>query len=279
MLIDYKFILGQVESAESLGFTELLAKGGVVMYPLVFLSILAILLIVFYLLTIKRSNVVNDRFMNSAEALIRKRDYLGLIASCHRDNSAIAQIAEKSLDFVTKNSSSEFAEVREVAEAEGSRQAGKLNQRISYLADVGSIAPMIGLLGTVLGMISSFFEISTGQAEGVRQMQLAGGVYEALITTATGLSIGIIAMTAYAIFRARVQNYIAELEAASTHLMALLSAQFRKTARRRQEGAVHRGGLDYDDEDEESGYSSDEFRPKPTGPTPIEERRRDLGGL
>lgn len=209
-------------------YTFVVEKGGIVMYPLAFLSILTLVLVFFYFLTIRRNSVVSDRFMNSAEALIRKHDYLGLVAQCHNENKAISRIAEKTLDFMTKNSGVSFNEVREVAEAEGSRQAGILSQRISYLADIGAIAPMIGLLGTVIGMIKSFYQIAAGNFEGVKQMQLAGGVSEALITTAAGLIIGISALVFYSIFRGRVQKYIAELEAASTHLMALLAAQYNR---------------------------------------------------
>ncbi len=273
---------GEETTEKALGFTELLEKGGVVMYPLILLSVAAVVLIVFYLLTISRRNVVNDRFMNAAEALIRKRDYLGLIAACNKENSAIAQITEKSLDFVTKNSSTEFSQVREVAEAEGSRQAGMLNQRISYLADIGSIAPMVGLLGTVIGMIQSFFQISTGGVEGVRQMQLAGGVYEALITTATGLTIGIVSMIFYSFFRGRVQKYISELEAAATHIMALLGAQLKKSAARQAGGqpVAQQVPSFYDEPDYGSATEEElDHRPAPTGPTPIQEDRPDLGGI
>jgi biopolymer transport protein ExbB len=179
-----------------------------------------------YLLTIRRNAVVSDRFMNAAEAMIRKRDYLGLVAYCHRRNESMARVTQKTLDFFTKYPSASFGDVREVAEAEGSRQAGLLSSRITYLADIGSIAPMVGLLGTVLGMIKSFMRISEGNIqEGVRQMGLAEGVSEALITTAAGLMIGIPALVFYSLFRGRVQKYIAELEAAATHLMALLHTQ------------------------------------------------------
>jgi biopolymer transport protein ExbB len=103
-----------------------------------------------------------------------------------------------------------------------------LSSRITYLADIGSVAPMVGLLGTVLGMIKSFLNISTGGFEGARQMQLASGVSEALITTAAGLMVGIPALVFYSIFRGRVQKYIAELEAASTHFMATLHSQIQR---------------------------------------------------
>ena len=103
-----------------------------------------------------------------------------------------------------------------------------LTSRITYLADIGAIAPMVGLLGTVFGMIKAFLNIASGDVTGVRQMQLAENVSEALITTAAGLMIGIPALAFYSLFRGRVQKYIAELEAAATHLMALLHSQVER---------------------------------------------------
>jgi biopolymer transport protein ExbB len=206
-------------------FLEIIQAGGVMMFPLALISVVGVVLVLLYLLTIRRNAVVSDRFMNAAEAMIRKRDYLGLVAYCHRQNESMARVTQKTLDFFTKYPSASFGDVREVAEAEGSRQAGLLSSRITYLADIGSIAPMVGLLGTVLGMIKSFMEIAGGDIQGVRQMGLAEGVSEALITTAAGLVIGIPALVFYSFFRGRVQKYIAELEAASTHLMALLHTQ------------------------------------------------------
>ncbi|BDS08253.1 hypothetical protein NT6N_32930 [Oceaniferula spumae] len=215
-------------AGENKDILEILKMGGFMMYPLAVLSIICVVLILLYFLTIRRGSVVSDKFMNAAEALIRKRDYLGLVAHCNRQNQSVARITEKTLDFMTKNTSASFKEVREVAQAEGSRQTGILTQRISYLSDVGTIAPMAGLLGTVIGMIRAFMEIASGNYEGVHANKLAEGVYQALVTTASGLVIGITAVIFYSVFRGRVQKYIAELEAAATHLMALLAAQYNR---------------------------------------------------
>ena len=214
------------ESTEA-GFDllDIVSKGGIMMYPLGLLSIGAVILIFLFFLTIRRNTVVSNRYMHTAEALIEKRDYTGLLNFSKKRNECIARITQRTLGFAAKNTSAAFNELREVAEAEGSRQANSLTQRISYLADIGTIAPMVGLLGTVIGMIKSFLEISGGNYVGVRQMKLAGGVSEALVTTAGGLVVGIIAMTFYSIFRSRVRNYIAELESASTHILALLSSK------------------------------------------------------
>ncbi|GAA5495554.1 tol-Pal system protein TolQ [Rubritalea halochordaticola] len=254
---------------------DLISKGGLVMYPLAGISMFTLILIFLYFLTIRRNAVVSDRFMNSAEALIRKHDYLGLVAQCQRENKSIARVAEKTLDFMTKNSGVSFNEVREVAEAEGSRQAGILTQRISYLSDIGAIAPMIGLLGTVIGMIKSFMEIGQGNFEGVKQMELGGGIAEALITTASGLVIGITALIFYSIFRGRVQKYISELEAAATHLMALLAAQYN-----RRGGATPRQS--YADQTLEDDYTMPVRRTAAVRgdvPSPIEEQRPDVQGI
>jgi biopolymer transport protein ExbB len=224
--------VGQEETAPppppDLKLLDILSEGGIMMYPLALLSIAAVVLIFLFFLTIRRGTVVSDRYMRTAEGLIRKRDYLGLVTFSNRRSESVARITQKTLDFATKNAEASFNEIREVAEAEGSRQASKLTQRITYLSDIGTIAPMVGLLGTVIGMIKSFLEISQGNFEGIRQMKLASGVSEALVTTASGLVIGIIAMIFYSIFRGRVQRYITELEAASTHLLALMSSQFQR---------------------------------------------------
>ncbi|MEM6911419.1 MAG: MotA/TolQ/ExbB proton channel family protein [Verrucomicrobiota bacterium] len=216
------------EPLDWIAFRDYLQQGGIMMYPLAALSFFVVLLVFFYFFTIRKGTVVTNRFMNQAESLLRSRDYLGLIAVCSRSNQAISHVMNKTLDFVTKNPETDFDEAREVAEAEGTRQAGLLNQRITYLNDIGSIAPMVGLLGTVLGMIKSFNEIAETAQIGARQMDFAGGVSEALITTASGLVVGIPALVFYSYFRGRVQSYVSELEAAATHLMALFSAQQKR---------------------------------------------------
>ncbi len=211
-------------------FLEVLAKGGVMMFPLGVMSVITVILVLIFLLTIRRNVIVSDRFMNTAESMINKRDYLGLIAFSHRRNECMARIIQKTLEFMSSNPGIPFENIREVAQTEGSRQAGMLTSRITYLADIGSIAPMVGLLGTVIGMIKAFIEISTGGKQGVREMGLAEGVSEALIATACGLAISIVALACYSFFRGKVQKYIAELEGAATHLIAMLHGQFERQA-------------------------------------------------
>ncbi len=213
------------DGLDDLNVITLLSKGGYTMIALGALSVFTFVLILLYFLTIRRSSIVTNKFMNNAESMIRKRDYLGLIAYSQRRGELVARITQKALDFMTKNPTATQTDIREVAEAEGSRQGGVLTQRISYLADIGGIAPMVGLLGTVIGMIKSFIEIAEGKNEGLKQLQLAEGIWEALITTAVGLVISIVAMVFYSYFRGRVQRHLGELEAAGTHILALVAGQ------------------------------------------------------
>ncbi|MFZ4766878.1 MAG: MotA/TolQ/ExbB proton channel family protein, partial [Roseimicrobium sp.] len=105
------------------GIGDIKHKMGLLFYPMVLLSIFTIMLILFNGFTIRQNAVVSDAFMNSADALIRKQDYLGLLAVCTRRNECVAKVTAKALDFATKNPTASFDEVREVTEAEGSRQA------------------------------------------------------------------------------------------------------------------------------------------------------------
>jgi len=219
--------LAQEQAAKSTDLWQIIQSGGPVMYPLGAVSILALMLIFIYLMTMRRAAVVSNRYMQAADTLIGKGDYIGLLALSNRHNEAIASVMERALNFLASNPASSMAEVREIAEAEGIRLAGLWNQRISYLADIGSIAPMLGLLGTVLGMITSFTVVANDVVSS-RPMMLAGGVAEALITTAAGLLIGIPVMAAYAVFRGRVQGMISDLEAASTVLLAHISVSKSK---------------------------------------------------
>lgn len=217
--------------ASALTLDGFIQRTGVMAYPLILLSMVTAFLIVLFTFTVRQGTVVSDAFMNSADALIRKQDYLGLLAVCNRRNECIARITAKTLDFATRNPTASFEEVKEVTEAEGNRQSSLLLARIAYLGDVGAVAPMLGLLGTTLGMITTFHAISAKDYGGSSQLGLAQGVSEALLCTASGLVIGIPALIFYAIFRGKANRLISEMEAATTHLMALLAVQYKRAAR------------------------------------------------
>ncbi len=203
---------------------ELFQMGGVMMWPILVLSVVAVFVFILCLFITRPGNVMSRRFMESAETLIVRRDLVGLEYLCEKDDSSIARIILRIVKYMSGVRNPSLEEIRETAEAEGSRQAGIFTRKISWLSDIGSVAPMFGLLGTVTGMIRTFFEISNGNFEGVKQMQMAGGVAEALLTTAAGLMVGIPALLSYAYFRGVVQKNLSNLESATTHVVTMLSA-------------------------------------------------------
>jgi biopolymer transport protein ExbB len=206
---------------------DAILKAGPVMVPLFLLSIFSVMLVIVYLMTIRRGAVVSSGYMATADALLRKRDYLGLLAVSNRHGEAIARVVQKMLDFTTKNPNADFQQVREIAETEGTRVAASLNNRVVYLADIGMIAPLLGLLGTVFGIIRSFGALGADLGT-ARYVLLSQGISEALVNTAAGLAIGIPAMMFYAFFRGKVQRLISDLESACTHVLALLSLHYSK---------------------------------------------------
>lgn len=214
-------------TAANVTLWKLFESGGWAMLPLALMSILMVMLILAYAITLRRGAVLSYQFMNTAEILIKKRDYAGLLAIANRHSEAIARIVHRMLDFATKNPSAPFEVVREIAQTEGATQAASIQNRVSYLADIAVLSPMVGLLGTVFGIIQSFGVLAnSATTQASRPVLLAQGVSEALVATGTGLVIGIISMAFYGIFRNKVQSLLSDLESASAQLLGLMSFQF-----------------------------------------------------
>jgi len=207
---------------------KLIRDGGWAMIPLGFLSVVTVMLVIVYLFTLRRSAILTPHYMNTADVLLKKRDYLGLLAISSRHSEAVARVVQRTLDFATKNPTASFEVVKEIAETEAASQAASLQHRTVYLADIGMLSPMIGLLGTVLGIIRSFGVLGSGTSTQSRDILLASGVSEALVATATGLVLGITAMFFYSVFRNRVQSLISDLEIASAHVLGLIALNFNK---------------------------------------------------
>ncbi len=209
---------------------KLIEHGGWTMIPLGVMSFLTVMFVLIFMATLRRSAILTSHYMNTADVLLKKRDYLGLLAISSRHGEAVARVVQRTLDFLTKNPSANFDVVKSVAESEGSAQAASLQHRVTYLADIGTLSPMVGLFGTVVGIIKSFGELANGPASGGanRDWGLAGGVSEALVATGAGLVVGIVAFAFYAFFRNKVQRLISDLEVASSHVVGLMALNFNK---------------------------------------------------
>jgi biopolymer transport protein ExbB len=208
---------------------KLIQSGGWTMVALGVMSVVTFMLVLVFLFTLRRSAVLTPHYMNTADVLLKKKDYLGLLAISSRHSEAVARVVQRTLDFATKNPNASYEVIRSIAESEGSAQAASLQHRPTYLADVGMLSPMVGLLGTVVGIIRSFGVLASGQAGGgSREDLLAAGVSEALVATASGLVLGIIAFAFFSHFRNKVQGLISDLEVASAHIVGLIALNYSK---------------------------------------------------
>ncbi len=215
-------------AAPSKNLLQLVQEGGWAMYPLGFLSVISMMLIIVFLFTFRRGAILSAHFMNTADVLLKKRDYLGLLAISSRHSEVIARVVQRTLDFSTKHPNAPFQSVHDIAETEGSSQSASLLHRVTYLADIGVLAPMVGLLGTVSGIIRAFAKLGSGEASISRDILLAGGVSEALIATFAGLVLGIVSMGFYGIFRNRAHSLISDLEIGTAHILGLLAIHHGK---------------------------------------------------
>ena len=213
---------------EEMTLLMLVESGGWAMVPLGVMSVLTVMLVLVFLATLRRSAILTTHYMNTADVLLKKRDYLGLLAISSRHGEAVARVVQRTLDFVTKNPGSSFDVVRGIAESEGSAQAASLQHRVTYLADIGTLSPMVGLLGTVVGIVKSFGGLGRGLVGQNRDWALASGVSEALVATGVGLVIGVIAFVFYALFRNKVQRLISDLEVAASHVVGLIALNYKK---------------------------------------------------
>ncbi len=174
------------------------------------LSMISVYFTIEHFLTITRNRFIPDTTLSELEGLIAHGDINKAIDLCHqKEHYSIA--TEVILAGLERYKSSEFgyAEYRSAVEEAGEDQTGKLYRRTEVLNVIGAIAPMLGLTGTVLGMIEAFTTIAA--LEGMaRPQQLAGGIGQALITTLLGLLVAIPTMVALSYFRNKIDSLVAE---------------------------------------------------------------------
>lgn len=207
----------EVATQQSLSVWELAMKGGWIMVPLAVLWVIAIYLFVERLLTINKANVEPEQFMSRVKELVLKGDISGAKMLCSQNQSPIARMIEKGVSRIGSPLKTIEASIENV----GKIEVFKLEKNLPTLATIAGAAPMIGFLGTVMGMINAFIAIS--QEEGtVSPKLLSSGIYTAMITTVAGLVVGIVAYLAYNFLVSRVQKVIHKMEYTSIDFVDLL---------------------------------------------------------
>jgi len=172
----------------AIGLMDLLIAGGYMMIPLYLLFILAIFIFVERLITLRKAAKTPKGLIDQVKMMVQGGDIQRAKMVCHGENTPVANMISKGLDRI----GSPLKNIEVAIENVGKIEIYKLEKNLGLLATVSGAAPMIGFLGTVAGMIRAF--IGVAQEEGmVSPKLLSTGIYEAMITTATGLVVGIIA--------------------------------------------------------------------------------------
>ncbi len=166
--------------------------------------------------TIKRATQVDENFMNNIRMNVQAGNIDAAMALCRTQDTPVARMVEKGLMRIGKP----LRDIDAAIENVGNLELFKLEKNLSTLASIAGIAPMIGFFGTVTGMIMAFYTMAT--KENVGPAELAGGIYQALLTTALGLVVGILALAGYNYLVSLVDKAVFKMERSTTEFMDLL---------------------------------------------------------
>jgi biopolymer transport protein ExbB len=198
---------------------DFVVKGGVLMIPIALCSIIALAIFLERLWSLRRSRVIPRDFLIEIEDLIRREKIPEAITRCRKDNSSMANIIVAGI----RNFGKRREIVKEGIEEIGRREASTLERYINVVGTIAAISPLLGLLGTVFGMIKAFNVISI---QGVgNPSSLAGGISEALITTAAGLVVAIPTFVLYRYLANKADALIVEMEEHSIRMVDLLKGR------------------------------------------------------
>lgn len=212
--------LAQILAEESqMSFFEVLSQGGILMIPLFLLSILAIYVISERWRTLNNSNMDIQSLLNSIEMMLKSGDQQRAMRYCDDFNKPLPRILKAGIRRLGKP----IRDIEDAIEHAGKKEIFQLEKRMNWLATIAGVAPLVGFTGTVTGMIRAFMDIQALQGN-VNPSVLAGGIWEALITTATGLIVGIIAYGFYNFLQGKINRQIFEFENASTDFIELLQS-------------------------------------------------------
>ena len=217
--IDMKLsgILLQVNTTTDIQLWDILEKGGFLMVILGLLSIVAFYILIERTLTMNKASKNQKQFLNHVKEMVVNGDLQGAKTFCAETDTPTARMIEKGLSRVGHS----LKDIEVAVENVGKIEVNKLSKNLSVMATISGAAPMLGFLGTVTGMIKAFISIATQEGT-VSPKDLAGGIYEAMITTAAGLAVGIIAYMAYNFLTAKLEKIIHNMEYSSVEFMDLL---------------------------------------------------------
>ncbi len=186
---------------------EIFLKGGVLMWAILLCSVIALAVVIDRFITLRKAKINVPAFLVRLRGFIKNQDMNGALSFCMQEKSPMANMVRKGL----KKFNLGHQRVKEAIENAGRQEVSNLEKGLSILATVAGVAPLLGFLGTVTGMIQAFMTIED-LAGAANPSDLAGGIWEALTTTAFGLIVGIPALAFYNYFVNRVKRFVGDME-------------------------------------------------------------------
>ncbi|HPE85763.1 MAG: MotA/TolQ/ExbB proton channel family protein [Bacteroidia bacterium] len=196
---------------------ELTQKGGWIMAILGIMSLLAVYIFIERYLMIKRASKEDKNFMNNIRDYMHNGRLEAAMDLCKNTNTPIARMIQKGLSRLGKP----LTDINAAIENVGNLEVARLEKNVGTLATVASVSPMIGFLGTVIGMVKAFYDMSMA-GNNIDIGLLSSGIYQAMVTTIGGLIVGIIGYILYNILVARIEKMVFILEARATEFMDVL---------------------------------------------------------
>lgn len=203
---------------ETLSYWELAFKGGPVMIPIIILSLMAVYIFVERFFVIRKLSNEDVNFINRIKDFIHDGKVESAQTLCQSIDTPIARMIEKGIQRIGRP----LNDINAAIENVGRLEIYKLEKGLPTLATVAGAAPMIGFLGTVMGMIIAFYDMSNAGSN-INVALLSNGIYTAMVTTVAGLIVGIMAYFAYNILVAKVEKIVNQLEARTSEFMDLLN--------------------------------------------------------
>ena len=201
-----------------LSLWEMCLQGGVLMIPLALLSVICIYIFIERLIVISRASREDSSFMQRIKDYIHDGEIESALNLCKKTSTPYARLVGKGISRIGRP----IHDVQAAIENTGNQEVAALGQGLTWLATTAAGAPMLGFLGTVIGMVKAFFDIAS-QGSSADISTFSAGIYTALVTTVAGLIVGIIAMFAYNYLTARIDSVTNKLEERTTEFMDILN--------------------------------------------------------
>lgn len=207
-----------IVTKETMSLFDLAAKGGLIMIVLGILSLIAVYIFVERWLAIKNASNIDVNFMNNIKDNIHEGKIKAALNLCQRNNSPVARMIEKGVERIGRP----LNDIQTSVENVGSLEVARLEKGMPILASIAGGAPMIGFLGTVIGLVQAFYNMSTS-GNTIQISELSGGIYVAMVTTIGGLIVGIFAYFAYNYLVTRINHVVYSMESKTIEFMDLLN--------------------------------------------------------